>query len=248
MLGLPEQKVRVIAPDVGGGFGGKNRIMPEDVAVAAIALKVKHPVRWIEDRREHLLASVHARDHTYDLTISADRDGTLLGIEGDIYIDAGAYALWPTGAFQEASMASRNLTGPYRIPHLKLNAHTVATNKAPMGPYRGVARPGATFALERLVDEVARELRYWEAEAGDSFDADHGPTIVRLFAAALPAIRRLIDSDVAAAFQGDPAARSVDERRAKAPRRRVGRIDARPRESGRLPDHRRSLLPTRPTG
>ena len=158
MLGIPEERVRVIAPDVGGGFGGKNRIMPEDVAVAAIAMKVKHPVRWIEDRREHLLASVHCRDHTYDLTISADRDGTLLGLEGDIYIDAGAYALWPTGAFQEASMASRNLTGPYRIRHLKLNAHTVATNKAPHGPYRGVARPGATFAIERLVDEVAREL------------------------------------------------------------------------------------------
>jgi len=158
MLGVPEHKVRVIAPDVGGGFGGKNRIMPEDVAIAALAMKVGHPVRWIEDRREHLLASPHARDHTYDLTICAERDGTLLGIEGDIYIDAGAYALWPTGAFQEASMASRNLTGPYRMRHLKLNAHTVATNKAPMGPYRGVARPGATFALERLVDEVARDL------------------------------------------------------------------------------------------
>ena len=158
MLGLPEHKVRVIAPDIGGGFGGKNRIMPEDVAVAAIAMKVGHPVRWIEDRREHLLASVHARDHTYDLVICAERDGTLLGVEGDIYIDAGAYALWPTGAFQEASMASRNLTGPYRIRHLNLTAHTVATNKAPMGPYRGVARPGATFAIERLVDEVAREL------------------------------------------------------------------------------------------
>ena len=158
MLGIPERKVRVIAPDIGGGFGGKNRIMPEDVAIAALAMKVGHPVRWIEDRREHLLASPHARDHTYDLTICAERDGTLLGIEGDIYIDAGAYALWPTGAFQEASMASRNLTGPYRMRHLKLNAHTVATNKAPMGPYRGVARPGATFALERLVDEVAREL------------------------------------------------------------------------------------------
>jgi aerobic carbon-monoxide dehydrogenase large subunit len=158
MLSLPEHKVRVIAPDIGGGFGGKNRIMPEDVAVAAIALKVRHPVRWIEDRREHLLASPHARDHTYDLTICAERDGTLIGIEGDIYIDAGAYALWPTGAFQEASMASRNPTGPYRMRHLRLNAHTVATNKAPMGPYRGVARPGATFALERLVDEMAREL------------------------------------------------------------------------------------------
>jgi aerobic carbon-monoxide dehydrogenase large subunit len=159
MLGIPEERVRVIAPDIGGGFGGKNRIMPEDVAVAAIAMKVKHPVRWIEDRREHLLASVHCRDHTYDLTISADRDGTLLGLEGEIYIDAGAYALWPTGAFQEASMASRNLTGPYRIRTLKLNAHTVATNKAPHGPYRGVARPGATFAIERLVDEVALELK-----------------------------------------------------------------------------------------
>ena len=77
MLGLPENQVRVIAPDVGGGFGGKNRLMPEDVAVAAIAMKVGHPVRWIEDRREHLLASVHARDHYYDLTLSADRDGTL---------------------------------------------------------------------------------------------------------------------------------------------------------------------------
>jgi carbon-monoxide dehydrogenase large subunit len=157
-LGLPEHKIRVIAPDVGGGFGGKNRIMPEDMAVAAMALKVGHPVRWIEDRREHLLASVHARDHTYDLVISADRDGRLLGLEGDVHIDAGAYALWPTGAFMEASMAARNLTGPYRIRHLNINTFTVATNKAPMGPYRGVARPGACFAIERLVDEVAREL------------------------------------------------------------------------------------------
>jgi carbon-monoxide dehydrogenase large subunit len=157
-LGLPENKVRVIAPDIGGGFGGKNRIMPEDIAVAAIAMKVGQPVRWIEDRREHLLASVHARDHFYDLTVSVAKDGTLLGLEGDIYIDAGAYSLWPTGSFMEASMASRNLTGPYRIQHLALKTFTVATNKAPMGPYRGVARPGACFAIERLVDEVAREL------------------------------------------------------------------------------------------
>ena len=157
-LGLPENKVRIIAPDIGGGFGGKNRIMPEDIAVAAIAMKVGHPVRWIEDRREHLLASVHARDHFYDLTVSADQDGTLLGVEGSVYIDAGAYSLWPTGSFMEASMASRNLTGPYRIRHLNLKTYTVATNKAPMGPYRGVARPGACFAIERLIDEVALEL------------------------------------------------------------------------------------------
>jgi carbon-monoxide dehydrogenase large subunit len=133
-LNLPENKVRIIAPDVGGGFGGKNRLMPEDIAVAAIALKVGHPVRWIEDRREHLLAGIHARDHFYDLTISAQSDGTLLGIEGEVYIDAGAYSLWPTGSFMEASMASRNLTGPYRIRHLNLKTYTVATNKSPMGP------------------------------------------------------------------------------------------------------------------
>jgi carbon-monoxide dehydrogenase large subunit len=157
-LGLPLNKIRVIAPDVGGGFGGKNRLQPEEIAVAAIALKTGHPVRWIEDRREHLLASIHAREHFYDLTIAADLGGDLLGIEGDIYIDAGAYALWPTGAFMEASMAARIMPGPYRIKTLKLNTFTVATNKAPMGPYRGVARPGACFALERLVDEVAREL------------------------------------------------------------------------------------------
>ena len=157
--GVPESKIRVIAPDVGGGFGGKNRLMPEEVAVAALAIKLGHPLRWIEDRREHLMCSVHCRDHYYDLTISAERDGTLLGVEGEVYIDAGAYSLWPTGSFMEASMASRNLTGPYRIRHLNLKTYTVATNKAPMGPYRGVARPGACFAIERLVDEVARELK-----------------------------------------------------------------------------------------
>ena len=157
-LGLPENQVRVIAPDVGGGFGGKNRLLPEEIAVCAIALKVGHPVRWIEDRREHLLASVHCRDHHYDLTVCFEPDGTLLGIEGDVHIDAGAYALWPTGSFMEASMAAGNLPGPYRMKALRVNTFTVATNKAPMGPYRGVARPGACFAIERMVDEVAQHL------------------------------------------------------------------------------------------
>ncbi|RAI42539.1 xanthine dehydrogenase family protein molybdopterin-binding subunit [Rhodoplanes roseus] len=157
-LGLPEHKIRVIAPDVGGGFGGKNRMMPEELAIAAIAMKVPYPVRWIEDRREHLIASVHAREHVYDLTISADTSGVLLGIEGDVFVDAGAYALWPSGPFMETSMAARNLPGPYRIRHLDIRTHTVATNKAPLGPYRGVGRPGACFAIERLVDEVAHAL------------------------------------------------------------------------------------------
>ncbi|MET0222093.1 MAG: molybdopterin cofactor-binding domain-containing protein, partial [Tardiphaga sp.] len=111
-LGLPEHKVRVIAPDVGGGFGGKNRLMPEDIAVCAIALKCGHPVRWIEDRREHLIAAVQAREHVYDMMLYAERNGRVLGIKGEVFVDAGAYSLWPSGPYMEASMAARNLPGP----------------------------------------------------------------------------------------------------------------------------------------
>jgi carbon-monoxide dehydrogenase large subunit len=114
ILGLPENQVRVIAPDIGGGFGGKNRLMPEDVAVAAIAMKVGHPVRWIEDRREHLMASVHARDHYYDLTSAEERH--FAGRRGEIYIDASAYALWPTGAFRKQHGIPQS-DWPYRIRH-----------------------------------------------------------------------------------------------------------------------------------
>ena len=157
-LGLPEHKVRVIAPDVGGGFGGKNRLMPEEIAVAAIALQCGHAVRWIEDRREHLIASVHAREHFYDVTLFAETTGQVRGIKAELFVDAGAYSLWPSGPFMESSMAARNLPGPYRIEHLHVETHTVATNKAPLGPYRGVARPGACFAIERAMDELAHEL------------------------------------------------------------------------------------------
>ena len=157
-LGLPENKLRVVAPDVGGGFGGKNRLMPEEIAIAAIALKVGYPVRWIEDRREHLIASVHAREHLYDITLFAEKSGRVLGLKGELFVDAGAYALWPSGPFMESSMAARNLTGPYRVEHLHVETHTVATNKAPLGPYRGVARPGACFAIERSIDELAHEM------------------------------------------------------------------------------------------
>ena len=140
MLGVPEHKVRVIAPDVGGGFGGKNRIMPEDVAIAALAMKVGHPVRWIEDRREHLLASPHARDHTYDLTICAERDGTLLGIEGDIYIDAGAYALVAHGCF---SGSEHGVSQPDRaVSHAPSEAQC-PHGRDQQGTYGPVPRRGA---------------------------------------------------------------------------------------------------------
>ncbi|TCT06717.1 xanthine dehydrogenase family protein molybdopterin-binding subunit [Aquabacter spiritensis] len=163
-LGLPEHKLHLIAPDVGGGFGGKNRLMPEEVAVCALALKTGRPVRWIEDRREHLMASVHCREHHYDITLYATREGRLLGLKGEVHIDAGAYSLWPSGPFMEASMAARNLPGPYQMQALHVETHTVATSKAPMGPYRGVARPGACFAIERAVDELAHAIGMEPAE------------------------------------------------------------------------------------
>lgn len=158
VLGMAERRVRVVAPDVGGGFGIKNNLYPEEVLVAIAALRTGHPVRWIEDRYEHLVASAHAREHEYTITAHADADGTLLALEAEILVDAGAYSVWPWTAAQEASMASGIIPGPYRVSDYRFTATTVATNKTPMGPYRGVARPGACFAIERTIDELAAEL------------------------------------------------------------------------------------------
>ena len=158
VLGLAVRQVHVIAPDIGGGFGGKARLLGEEMTVCALALETGRPVRWNEDRREHLLASTHARDHAYRITAYADESGVLLGLDAEIVIDAGAYALWHTGPFIETGMAAGNLPGPYRIGHYRARTWTVATNKAPLGVYRGVARPGACFAIERTIDEVARAV------------------------------------------------------------------------------------------
>lgn len=156
-LGIPEHGLRVVAPDVGGGFGSKNRLMPEEIMVCAAALRTGRPVRWIEDRRENITANNQAREHWYRLTAHADRDGILLGLEAALIVDAGAYSIWPSGPLMETGMAARNLPGPYRVPALKVETWTVASNKPPLGPYRGVARPGACFAIERILDEVAHE-------------------------------------------------------------------------------------------
>ncbi len=156
MLALPERRIRVIAPDVGGGFGIKARLSPEEVVIAALGLALDHPVRWVEDRSEHLLTAIHTRDHLYRITAYADRQGRVLGIDAELVVDAGAYALWPNGPFLETGMAARNLPGPYDIRSWRVKTFTVATNKSPIGPYRGVGRPGACFAIERTIDEVAR--------------------------------------------------------------------------------------------
>jgi aerobic carbon-monoxide dehydrogenase large subunit len=157
-LDLEERRIRVVAPDVGGGFGPKARLYPEEIIVAALALELDCPVRWIEDRSEHLLTSAHARDHHYRLTAHADRAGRILGIDTEIVVDAGAYGLWPQGPYSEAGMVARALPGPYTIANYRARHYTVATNKTPLGPYRGVGRPGACFAIERAIDEVARAV------------------------------------------------------------------------------------------
>ena len=158
LLNFPENRIRVVAPDVGGGFGIKCNLDPEVVAAAAVALRVDHPVRWIEDRWEHMVGAIHARDHRYRVTAHASAAGELLALEADILVDVGAYSVWPWTAAMEAGMSSGMMPGPYRLRNYRFTATSVATNKPPLGPYRGVARPGACFAIERTIDEVAIAL------------------------------------------------------------------------------------------
>ncbi len=157
-VGLPETKLRVIAPDVGGGFGIKNNFNPEEIAVTALALKLARPLRWVEDRREHLIASPHAREHRYELTAYADQRGRILGLDATVTVDAGAYSVWPWTAAMEAGMSAGIMTGPYDIAVYHGRAITVCTNKSPLGPYRGVGRSGACFAIETMIDAIARAV------------------------------------------------------------------------------------------
>ena len=157
-LDISEHQLHVITPDMGGGFGIKNVLNPEELILSALGKHLRTPVRWIEDRREHLQSSVHAREHYYHIKAYADDRGHLLGLDVDITVDAGAYSHWPNSPFMETGMAAKNVPGPYKLTHYRARTHTVATNKSPIGPYRGVARPGACFAIERTIDEIAREV------------------------------------------------------------------------------------------
>ena len=157
-LDISEHRLHVITPDMGGGFGIKNVLNPEELIIAALGQRLRTPVRWVEDRREHLQSSVHAREHYYRVKASVDHQGRLLALDVDITVDAGAYSHWPNSPFMETGMAAKNVPGPYRLAHYRARTHTVATNKSPIGPYRGVARPGACFAIERTIDEIAHEV------------------------------------------------------------------------------------------
>jgi carbon-monoxide dehydrogenase large subunit len=156
LLGLPENAVRVVAPDVGGGFGTKIMMFyPEEVLVPLAALRLKRPVKWAEDRREHLIASNHERGQLHDASIALAADGTILGIRDVFLHDAGAYT--PYGIVVPI-VTSTQLPGPYRIPNYYSESRTVYTNKVPVTPYRGAGRPHACFVMERLLDLAAHEL------------------------------------------------------------------------------------------
>ncbi len=158
VLGIEERKLRLISPDIGGGFGAKRVLYPEELMVAALALKLKKPVRWLDDKREHLLSAIHCREHHHKVTAYADARGKILGLEVEVYVDAGAYSHWPNGPFMETGMAVSNIPGPYDIRSYRAHSYTVATNKSPIGAYRGVARPAACFTIERTIDEVAHAV------------------------------------------------------------------------------------------
>jgi carbon-monoxide dehydrogenase large subunit len=156
-LGLDEGQVRVIAPDVGGGFGYKGILLPEEVCCGWLAMQLEKPVRWIEDRREQLTANANCREHDYDITGYADHDGRLLAVECDAHVDSGAYSSYPFSACLEAAQVGSILPGPYKMDRFRCRTWSVATNKPPILPYRGVARTGVCYAIETIMDAIALE-------------------------------------------------------------------------------------------
>jgi carbon-monoxide dehydrogenase large subunit len=164
ILDFPEPKIRVIAPAVGGGFGTKMHLFPEDVVTCLMAIRLGRPVKWVEDRREDLTASAHARELVCHAELAASRDGTILGLRARLYGDVGAYSIYPVTAALEPLTASGILCGPYRIRGCRYDTFAVATNKCPTGAYRGVGMATGTFVRERLIDMLAQRIAMDPAE------------------------------------------------------------------------------------
>jgi carbon-monoxide dehydrogenase large subunit len=208
VLAMPEADLRVIAPDVGGGFGQKMSLGPEFVLVTWLARRLRTSVAWTEDRRENLTSCFHGRDIAIALTGAFDANARLLAIEGDVVSNIGAYSCYPTTCGVEPLMAMAELPGPYDVQEYSCHARGVATNTCPMAPYRGVSRPVITLAMERLMDKAAaafaidpveirrrnlvRRFPYVSA-TGITFDeASYVETMEMAVAAAdLPAFRKL---------------------------------------------------------
>ena len=160
-LDLAEEQVRVIAPDVGGGFGAKGHVYPEDVLIPAVARRLGRAVKWIETRREHFLATAPDRDQHHQLRLGVASDGAIAAIETTFTRDGGAY---PVLGDVITLNTINHLPGPYRVAHLKGSAVNVVTHKTFTGAYRGAGRPEVAYVLDRLLDRAARRLRMDPAE------------------------------------------------------------------------------------
>lgn len=161
LLGSDEHRVRVIVPDVGGGFGGKNILYADEAATVAAARLLGEPVKWIEDRREHFLASIQERDQYWDLEVATDGEGRLLGVRGRVIHDQGARTLLALHVPHNSSIA---VPGPYLLPSYRIDVIVAETNKVGTIPVRGAGYPEGAFAMERLLDAVARGLGLDRAE------------------------------------------------------------------------------------
>ncbi len=161
LLKLDENRIRVVAPDVGGGFGAKFVMYPEEVAIAAAGLKLHRPIKWVEDRKEHFLAAVQERDQYWELEAAFESDGTLRGVRGSMIHDAGAYT--PQGVNLPYN-ASTAVPGPYLLPAYDMTVQVVETNKVATVPVRGAGYPEGAFAMERVLDAIAQKLNLDRAE------------------------------------------------------------------------------------
>jgi aerobic carbon-monoxide dehydrogenase large subunit len=161
LLQRDENQIRVVAPDVGGGFGAKFVMYPEEVTLAAASLRLKQPIKWVEDRREHFLAAVQERDQYWDLEAACDEQGRVLGLRGELIHDQGAYT--PQGLNLPYN-ASTGVPGPYIVPAYDLVVRVVETNKVATMPVRGAGYPEAAFAMERMLDQIARTVSLDRAE------------------------------------------------------------------------------------
>jgi carbon-monoxide dehydrogenase large subunit len=160
-LGLAAHRVRVVTPDVGGGFGTKCSIYPEDILVPVVATRLGRSVKWVEMRREHLQSATHSREQLHDVRLAATRDGIILALDDRFLLDQGVYNPW--GIVQPYNTVGHML-GPFRVPHARFEGKSVVTNKTPHAPYRGAGRPEAVFVMDRMVDRLARTVGIDPAE------------------------------------------------------------------------------------
>jgi carbon-monoxide dehydrogenase large subunit len=156
VLDLPRDEIRVTCPDIGGGFGLKAHVYPEEVVTCAVARLLGRPVKWAEDRTECLIASCHARDQRVGIRVAADRNGRVLAVDADVLCDIGAYGVYAHGHILEPAGTPSMIPGPYRLGAYRFRSRAIVTNKCPLGAYRGVGLPVATFVHERAMDLVAK--------------------------------------------------------------------------------------------